>query len=287
MNDTPKARPRRASPLLPAAAVLALAAILPAKVFAQPGASTAPGTAAPAGDPKATEQWQPVPPVVTPAKVPGGPPSDAIVLFDGRNLDEWVETQDHSPARWKVAKGVLVVDKSAGNIETKRSFGSYQLHLEWRIPKDITGSGQARGNSGVFLASTANGDGGYEVQILDSFKNETYVNGQAASVYKQSPPLVNVMRPPGEWQTYDIVWTAPTFDSQGSLKTPAYVTVLQNGVLVQDHFVLQGETRYIGQPFYRPYERAPIKLQAHGDPSPPISFRNIWVRELAASQPTG
>jgi hypothetical protein len=287
MNDTPKARSRRASPWLPAAAAVALAAILPAKVFAQAGASTAPGAATPDGDPKATEQWQPVPPVVTPAKVPGGPPSDAIVLFDGRNLDEWAETQDHSPARWKVAKGVLVVDKSAGNIETKRSFGSYQLHLEWRIPKDITGSGQARGNSGVFLASTANGDGGYEVQILDSFKNETYVNGQAASVYKQSPPLVNVMRPPGEWQTYDIVWTAPTFDSQGSLKTPAYVTVLQNGVLVQDHFVLQGETRYIGQPFYRPYERAPIKLQAHGDPSPPISFRNIWVRELAASQPTG
>jgi hypothetical protein len=237
----------------------------------------------PQGDPKATEQWQPVPPVVSPGASAGAPPSDAIVLFNGRNLDEWVTTDDHSPARWKVGQGILTVDKKAGNIETKKQFKNYQLHLEWRVPKGITGEGQLRGNSGVFLASTGSGDGGYEVQILDSWKNTTYVNGQAASIYKQAPPLVNAMRPPGEWQTYDIVWTAPVFAPDGIVKSPAYVTVFHNGVLVQNHFSLTGETRYIGAPSYRPYQRAPIKLQAHGDPSAPINFRNIWVRELSDS----
>ncbi|HEX3951223.1 MAG TPA: DUF1080 domain-containing protein [Steroidobacteraceae bacterium] len=237
----------------------------------------------PQGDPKATEQWAPVPPLVTPGATAGAPPSDAVILFNGRNLDEWVSTNDHSPARWKVGQGVLTVDKKAGNIETKKQFRNYQLHLEWRVPKGITGEGQLRGNSGVFLASTGSGDGGYEVQILDSWKNSTYVNGQAASIYKQSPPLVNAMRPPGEWQTYDIVWTAPIFAPDGVVKSPAYVTVFHNGVLAQNHFQLSGETRYIGEPSYRPYQRAPIKLQAHGDPSAPISFRNIWVRELGAS----
>src|SRR5450432_2453312 len=164
----------------------------------------------PQGDPKATEQWEPVPPVVWPG-AHGAPPSDAIVLFDGRNLDSWVATNDHSPARWKVGNGMLTVDKKLGNIETKQQFRNYQLHLEWRIPKNITGEGQLRGNSGIFLASTGSGDGGYEVQILDSWKNSTYVNGQAASIYKQSPPLVNAMRPPGEWQIYDVVWMAPDF----------------------------------------------------------------------------
>ena len=234
----------------------------------------------PQGDPKDTEQWEPVPPIVTPGARPDAPPSDAIVLFDGRNLDQWVNTKDHAPAGWKLGRGVMTVDKSVGNIETKQLFKNYQLHLEWLVPKGITGEGQLRGNSGVFLASTAPGDGGYEVQILDSWKNKTYVNGQAASIYKQSPPLVNAMRPPGEWQTYDIVWTAPVFASDGTVKTPAYVTVFHNGVLVQNHYQLTGETRYIGQPSYRPYDRAPIKLQAHGDPSAPISFRNIWIREL-------
>jgi Domain of Unknown Function (DUF1080) len=234
----------------------------------------------PAGDPKATEQWEPVPPVVLPGATPGSPPSDAVVLFDGRNLDQWVSTKDHSPARWKVGDGVMTVEKAAGNIETKQLFKNYQLHLEWRIPKGISGEGQARGNSGVFLAATAAGDGGYEVQILDSWMNKTYVNGQAASIYKQSPPLANAMRPPGEWQTYDIVWTAPSFNADQTLKSAAYVTVFHNGVLVQNHFPLTGETAYIGKPVYKPYERAAIKLQAHGDPSAPISFRNIWVREL-------
>jgi hypothetical protein len=234
----------------------------------------------PQGDPKATEQWEPVPPVIAAGVRPDAPPSDAIILFDGRNLDQWVNTKDHAPAGWKVAHGVMTVDKSVGNIETKQLFRNYQLHLEWKVPTGITGEGQLRGNSGVFLASTGGGDGGYEVQILDSWKNQTYVNGQAASIYKQSPPLVNAMRKPGEWQTYDIVWTAPTFESDGTLKSPAYVTVLHNGVLVQNHFQLTGETRYIGQPAYRPYQRAAIKLQAHGDPSAPISFRNILIREL-------
>lgn len=232
--------------------------------------------------PEETEVWSPEPKIVTPGATDAAPPSDAIVLFDGRNLDEWVSAKDKSPARWIVANGVMTVNKAkgVGNIETRRSFRNYQLHIEWKIPADITGSGQARGNSGVFLASTGPGDAGYELQVLDSYNNKTYVNGQAASIYKQSPPLVNPNRKPGEWQSYDVVWTAPTFNGDGSLKTPAYVTVFFNGALVQNHFELKGETLYIGKPFYRKYDAAPIKLQAHGDASQPISFRNIWVREL-------
>jgi hypothetical protein len=170
--------------------------------------------------------------------------------------------------------------QGVGNIETKRNFKNYQLHIEWKIPANITGNDQARGNSGVFLASTGPGDAGYELQILDSYNNKTYVNGQAGSMYKQAIPLANPNRKPGEWQTYDVIWTAPVFNADGSLKTPAWVTVLFNGVLVQNHFELKGETLYIGQPSYKKYDSAPIKLQAHGDRSEPVSFRNIWVREL-------
>jgi hypothetical protein len=232
--------------------------------------------------PEDTEIWEPVPAIVTPGATNTAPPSDAIILFDGKNQDEWVSAQDHSPAKWTVADGILTVSKAegAGNIETRRSFKNYQLHVEWRIPTNITGSGQARGNSGVFLASTGPGDAGYELQVLDSYNNKTYVNGQAAAIYKQSPPLVNPNRKPGEWQSYDIIWTAPTFNDDGSLKSPAYATVLFNGVLVQNHFELTGQTLYNGKPFYKKYDSAPIKLQAHGDKSEPISFRNIWVREL-------
>jgi hypothetical protein len=232
--------------------------------------------------PEDTEVWEPVPNIVTPGATSADPPSDAIVLFDGKNLDQWVSAQDHSPARWDVANGILTVSKAkgVGNIETKRSFKNYQLHIEWRIPENITGSGQARGNSGVFLASTGPGDDGYEMQVLDSYNNKTYVNGQAASIYKQSPPLANPNRKPGEWQAYDVVWTAPTFNDDGSLKTPAFVTAFFNGVLVQNHFQLKGQTLYIGQPFYKKYDSAPIKLQAHGDKSEPLSFRNIWVRDI-------
>jgi hypothetical protein len=230
--------------------------------------------------PQDTEVWEPDPPVVTPGDTTTAPPSDAIVLFDGTHLNEWVNTNDKAPAGWTVADGVMTVDKSVGNIETKRTFGSYQLHIEWRIPPHITGEGQSRGNSGIFLAATGPGDDGYEIQVLDSYNNATYVNGMAGSIYKQHIPLANAMRPPGEWQVYDIIWTAPTFAADGSLTRPAYVTAIHNGVLILNHVELKGGTVYIGQPEYRPHGRAPIKLQAHGDPSPVISFRNIWVREL-------
>jgi len=236
---------------------------------------------APAGaKPEDTEVWSPEPRVVTPGATCGAAPSDAIVLFDGKNLDQWVSAKDHTPAQWIVADGIVTVNKAVGNIETRRKFHNYQLHLEFRIPENINGSGQLRGNSGIFLASTGAGDAGYELQVLDNYNNKTYVNGQAGSIYKQSPPLVNANRKPGEWQTYDVIWTAPTFNSDGSLKSPAYVTAVFNGVLVQNHFELKGETLYIGKPFYKAFDGAPIKLQAHGDKSEPISYRNIWVREL-------
>lgn len=230
--------------------------------------------------PRDTEVWEPVPKVVSPGPSNSAPPADAVVLFDGKNLDHWVSTKDQSPAGWTVADGVMTVNKKAGNIQTKRSFRNYQLHIEWRIPENITGKDQGRGNSGLFLASTGPGDAGYELQILDSYENKTYVNGQAGSIYKQSPPLVNASRKPGEWQAYDVIWTAPTFNAEGSVKTPAAVTAFHNGVLIQDHFVLKGETLYIGAPQYKKHDAAPIKLQSHNDPSEPISFRNIWIREL-------
>lgn len=238
---------------------------------------------APAQDPRPedTEVWQPEPPVVVPGPAGTVPaPSDAIVLFDGTNLSEWVSTNDKSPARWTVADGVMTVRKGTGNIETKRSFRNYQLHLEWRIPVGITGEGQSRGNSGLFLASTGGGDDGYELQILDSFRNRTYVNGQAGSIYKQFAPLANPLRAPGEWQSYDVIWTAPVFAADGSLTSPATVTAYLNNVLVQDHVALKGETAYIGAPRYEAHGPTPIKLQDHGDPSAPISFRSIWIREL-------
>ncbi len=269
------------------AALIAVTTPLLAQSPAFPQGAQAQGATAPsqpttsaAPKPQDTEVWEPIPKVVTPGANCAAPPSDAIILFDGKNLDEWISNRDKSPAKWIVADGVLTVSKTQGNIETKRTFKNYQLHIEWRIPENITGSGQARGNSGVFLASTGPGDAGYELQVLDSYNNATYVNGMAGSIYKQAIPLVNPSRKPGEWQTYDVVWTAPTFNADGSPKTPAYVTVFFNGVLVQDHFELKGETLYIGKPFYKSYASAPIKLQAHGDKSEPISFRNIWVREL-------
>ena len=228
--------------------------------------------------PEDTEIWSPEPKIVTPGRTIGSPPSDAIVLFDGRNLDQWVSAGTAEPARWTVHNRVVTVNKKSGDIETKRSFSNYQLHLEWQVPLGITGSSQARGNSGVFLGTI--GKDGYELQIMDSYQNKTYVNGQAASVYKQSPPLVNAMRKPGEWQVYDVVWTAPTFNADSTLNTPARVTAFHNGVLVQNDFALKGTTQYIGTPWYKAHGPSPIRLQAHGDPSAPISFRNIWVREL-------
>jgi hypothetical protein len=230
--------------------------------------------------PEDTEIWDPIPKVVTPGKSCGDAPSDAIILFDGKNLDQWVQNSDGSPAKWDVHDGILTVNKNYGNIETKQSFNNYQLHIEWREPEDIEGSGQGRGNSGVFLASIGKGDAGYELQVLDSYNNKTYVNGMAGSMYKQAIPLANPGRKPGEWQTYDVVWTAPTFNEDGTVKSPAKVTVIFNGVIVENNFELKGPTLYIGKPVYKKHGASPIKLQAHGDKSKPLSFRNIWVREL-------
>lgn len=266
-----------------ACAILTLAGAAAVSVAAQqPPASPGATRKGRRGNPKDTEVWEPQPKVVTPGATDAAPPSDAIVLFDGKNLDQWVSTRDKSPAPWIVKDGVLIVSKArgSGNIETRRKFRNFQLHLEWKIPVDVTGVDQDRGNSGVFLASTGPGDSGYELQILDSYNNKTYANGQAGSIYKQGIPLANPARKPGEWQTYDVVWMAPVFSDDGSVKTPANVTVFFNGLLVQNHFELSGETLYIGKPFYKKYDTAPIKLQAHPDPSPAISFRNIWVRDL-------
>jgi hypothetical protein len=231
-------------------------------------------------DPRRTEQWEPKPPVVAPQPTKSDPPPGAIILFDGKNLDQWKSVDTGGPTGWRVDKGEMVVNKAAGNIETRAKFRNFHLHLEWKVPVGITGSGQARGNSGVFLASTGKGDAGYELQIVDSWKNQTYVNGQAGAVYKQSPPLANPSRPPGKWQVYDIKWTAPIFAKDGALKSRARITAHFNGVLVQDDFALEGETAFIGAPSYSAHGPSPIKLQAHGDPSEPISFRNIWVQEL-------
>ncbi|WP_292041118.1 3-keto-disaccharide hydrolase [Massilia sp. UBA6681] len=199
------------------------------------------------------------------------------MLFDGKDLREWVSAAaPDQPAGWTVAGGSFTVHGGSGDIQTRRLFTDYQIHLEWRVPTTLSGTGQARGNSGLFLASTGKGSG-YEIQILDCADNKTYANGQAASMYKQHIPLVNACAAPGEWQRYDVIWTAPRFGADGKLLSPAYVTALHNGVLVQNHVALQGETVYVGKPTYRKHGPAPILLQDHGDA---VSFRNIWVRPL-------
>jgi hypothetical protein len=232
--------------------------------------------------PQDTEFYTPVPEVVMPGKaIFSQPPADAIILFNSKNLDKWVSSKDPSkPAGWTVNGSYFTVKKGTGNIQTKEVFTDYQLHLEFKIPKEITGKSQARGNSGLFLAGYGPGDGGYELQIMDSYNNPTYTNGQAGSIYKQHPPLANANRAPGEWQTYDVAWTAPRFNEDGSVKSAARVTAFLNGVLVQNSFEIKGETVYIGKPAYKKHGALPIKLQDHGDPSAPISFRNIWIRNL-------
>ena len=222
------------------------------------------------GDPKLTEVWEPVPEVITPGEATA-PPSDAIVLFDGKNFNEW-EGIKEVDVKWKLGDGAMTVVKKAGNIRTKKAFGSCQLHIEWRTPSVVKGEGQGRGNSGIFLQER------YELQVLDSYENVTYSNGQAGSIYKQHIPLVNVCRKPGEWQTYDIIFTAPVFSEDGSIKTPAYFTVLQNGVLILNNVELRGSTAFIGEPTYEKHNvKEPLQLQDHGDA---VSYRNIWIREL-------
>ncbi|MCW3079919.1 DUF1080 domain-containing protein [Segetibacter sp.] len=244
------------------------------------GASTIAEAQAPQrARPEETEYYSPVPPVVTPGTGFSDAPSDAIILFDGRNLDQWINSKDSTAAKWTLGDNVMTVNKSIGDIQTRSSFTDYQMHIEYKIPANITGSGQARGNSGIFLATLPWGSG-YELQVLDNYKNTTYVNGQVGSMYKQAVPLANASKKPGEWQTYDIVWTSPKFDDHGILKSMARVTVLHNGVLVQNNTSLLGDTPYIGQPSYRKHGAAPIKLQSHGDKSEPISYRNIWLRPL-------
>lgn len=233
--------------------------------------------------PEETEVWTPVPEVVIPGKTLSAPPSDAIILFDGKNLDQWESTRDRSPAKWNIANGTVIVNKSSGDIQTKKTFTDYQLHIEWKIPETIQGSGQARGNSGVFLAATKGSAGGYEIQVLDGYdnKNKTYTNGMVGSIYKDVIPLANPSKKAGEWNVYDIAWKAPVFNKDGSLKSEAKATVFFNGVLVQNNSPVKGETNYIGKHEYIKggHGPSPIMLQAHGDKSEPISYRNIWVRK--------
>ena len=213
---------------------------------------------------KSGVEWQ-EPPVVTPGTTDNAPPSDAIVLFDGSNLDAW-ENGD----KWLIADGCAIPQET--EILTKQHFADIQLHVEWSAPTEIRGAGQGRGNSGIFLMDQ------YEVQVLDSFENPTYFDGQTGTIYKQTAPMANAMRKPGEWNAYEIIFNAPQFESSGRVERPGYVTVIHNGVLLLNHFELQGSSSYLTPPEYVAHaERGPISLQFHGDA---VRFRNIWVREL-------
>lgn len=225
-------------------------------------------------EPEETEVWEPVPEKVNPNGLNDkAPPSDAIVLFDGSDLEAWESAGgDGAAAEWEVSGDYFTVVPGTGGIHTKQGFGSVQLHIEWRSPEEIEGEGQGRGNSGIFLQSR------YELQVLDSYDNETYSNGMAGSIYKQHIPLVNAAREPGEWQSYDIIYTAPEFGEDDSVESPARMTVFWNSVLVQDDVEIKGPTEYIGYPSYEAHEdKIPLMLQDHSNP---VSFRNIWLREL-------
>ena len=226
--------------------------------------------------PGMSEFWLPQPKVVTPGDIKtNSAPSDAIVLFNGKDLSAWVNSSTKGPAEWTVnSDGSFTVNKKSGDIQTKQEFENYQLHIEWSIPVNISGESQARGNSGVYM------QGQYEVQILDNYQSETYANGQAGSIYKQSKPLVNAMRKPGEWNVYDIIYTAPVFKEDGTYRIAPSITVIHNGIVVQNNTTIIGTTEYIGFPVVKKHGAGPIILQMHGDPSEPISFRNIWIREL-------
>ncbi|WP_025764737.1 3-keto-disaccharide hydrolase [Dyadobacter tibetensis] len=247
--------------------MMGLLSAVTAQAQLQPGKQT----------PESSELWSPEPRLVTAGKADSQvsgftAPSDAIVLFDGRNLDQWVSAKDgSSKAPWTNSDGIMTVVPKSGDIQTKELFGDYQMHIEWRTPAKVDGNGQGRGNSGIFM------QGIYELQVLDSYNNRTYSNGQAGSIYKQTMPLVNASKGPGEWQTYDIIYTAPHFNKDGMMTIPPYITVIHNGVLVQNHTMIQGTTPYVGQPNITPHGRGPIKLQDHNNTT---SFRNIWIREL-------
>lgn len=221
------------------------------------------------------DSTRPLPPVVTPSAppaVPLDPPSDAVILFRGTDLSGWRSAGDRGAAGWRVVDGVLEVVPGTGDVESRQAFGDCQLHIEWMTPSPRSGEGQEPSNSGVYLM------GRYEVQVLDSYQNRTYADGMAGAVYGQYPPLVNASRPPGEWQTYDIFFRRPRFDAGGQLRTPAYVTVIHNGVLVQDHVALTGPTAHRRRPPYQAHaDRLPLRLQDHGQP---VRFRNIWIRDL-------
>jgi hypothetical protein len=224
------------------------------------------------------DESRPQPKVVDPgpAPAPVPAPSDAVVLFDGSGLSGWRTRKDGSPARWKVENGYMEVVAGAGYIETKQGFGDCQLHVEWATPAKVEGEGQHRGNSGVFLM------GRYELQVLDSFGNKTYPDGQAAALFGQYPPLVNASRGPGQWQAYDVVFRAPRFDAAGKLLRPARITVLHNGVLVQDNRELSGPTAFKARPPYAAHaDRLPLGLQDHDYP---VRYRNIWVRALGPDE---
>lgn len=220
---------------------------------------------------------RPRPRVVKPGSVyTVAPPADAVVLFDGSSLDKW--TSAGAPAKWRLENGAFVAVPSAGSLRTRDSFGDVQLHIEWAAPSPAVGKGQDRGNSGVFF-----GDDRYEVQVLDSYDNQTYADGQAGSLYGQFPPLVNVSRPPGEWQSYDIVYHRPRFNADGSMQSAARMTVIHNGVLIQDNMELVGPTTYRKRtPYSAHTDRLPISFQDHGHP---VRFRNIWLRDLEAASP--
>lgn len=219
--------------------------------------------------PELTEDWDPVPPVIIPG-TGTAPPSDAIVLFDGSGFDHWTGVDDN-PVQWELEDGHMTIVPKTPGIHTRDSFGDVQLHIEWSIPVGDDGTGQGRGNSGVFLQSL------YEVQVLDNYENVTYSNGQAGSIYKQHIPLVNACLPPGVWQTYDIIYTAPRFNENGTLFSAAKITVIHNGVLVLNHVAVKGPTGFIGLPEYNAHGPAPLMLQSHTDK---VSYRNIWLREL-------
>ena len=241
-----------------------LALLLPSAAALAQGANPLPR-------PELTEVWSPVPPRVTPGAVIGQPPSDAIILFDGKDLSGW-ESVKGGPAPWTVQDGALLIPPKAGAIQTREKFGDVQLHVEWMVPVlPPDRKGQDRGNSGIFL------QGLYEVQVLDTLDNPTYVNGQAGSIYKQYAPLVNAQRPAPQWQSYDIVYMAPRFYGDGSLAEPARMTIFLNGVLVQNNVPLRGPTEYRGIPLYKAHGDGPIQLQDHNNP---VRYRNIWLRKL-------